>query len=376
MANKPFIVDDDETPPVPEDANIIIPETQFSPPNVARTPGGQPAPPLPNQMGLLSDSDDDDDDDDLNDENTDPDLLPRGQEDVDRGIRGSGDWNSAYHWKTVEVKAAMRAGHYTSSYEQTQSRPELEVKSANAYGPFLKEYYAGGKYSKYHKHDSVLDPPLERSISYRSSGKAVWERYKKVQAEGRNGILPHVHKHLHGGKPPSGKTILEVLMGPVKDAYYDSVHEGKNSEGEKHKAAWTNAMFEVYLEFGIAGEDFTEFQSSAGGDDGLKSRKQQRSQKQEDAREAARLRVGGLGTTQPASSFDTYALAQGRTAAASVLQTEVNARNARTEELKLLLTVYDPGTPDYVAARAQLVEHVRSDPPGYRSPSRVRSDDE
>jgi hypothetical protein len=230
----------------------------------------------------------------LNDENQDPDLLPRGQEDVDRG---SGDWNSAYHWKTVEVKAAFRAGHYASSYEQTQSRPELESKSADAYGPFLKEYYAGGKYSKYHKHDSVLDPPLERSISYRSSGKAVWERYKKVQAEGRNGILPHVHKHLPGGKPPSGKTILEVLMGPVKDAYYDSVHEGKNSEGEKHKAAWTNAMFEVYLEFGIAGEDFTEFQSSAGGDDGLKSRKQQRSQKQEDARDAARLRVGGLGTT-------------------------------------------------------------------------------
>ena len=64
-------------------------------------------------------------------------------------------------------------------------------------------------------------------------------------------------------------------------------------------------MFEVYLEFGIAGENFTEFQSSAGGDDGLKSRKQQRSQKQEDAREAARLRVGGLGTTQPARTTRT-----------------------------------------------------------------------
>ena len=100
------------------------------------------------------------------------------------------------------MRAAFRAGHYANSYEQPQSRPELESKSADAHGPFLKEYYAGGKYSKYHKHDSVLDPPLERSFSYRSSGKAVWERYKKVQAEGRNGILPRVHKQLPGGKPP------------------------------------------------------------------------------------------------------------------------------------------------------------------------------
>ena len=70
---------------MPEDANIIIPETQnpetqmFSPPNVARGLDVLRVSPLPDPFSLPHlGGDDGDIDDDLNDENQDPDLLPRG----------------------------------------------------------------------------------------------------------------------------------------------------------------------------------------------------------------------------------------------------------------------------------------------------------